>query len=71
MNVLETLKINNATVLNIKDGDILFVKVTRDCNDMQKSEIADTLIETLKGRELKNVGLWITSSIDDIKIIRR
>lgn len=71
MNVLESLKIKNATILNIKDNDIILVKVTKECSTKEMAEIQESLIEAIRNRNLKNIGLWITPNIDDIKIIRR
>lgn len=71
MNVLETLKINNATILKIKEGDILYIKVDKDMNSKNIQELSDALIISIKEKGFENVTVWISRDVEDIKIIRR
>lgn len=71
MNVLETLKINKATVLELKDNDILFIKIEDDTDYKSTVELHNSLLETFKEKGLKNITIWISKNVNDFKIIRR
>ena len=71
MNVLESLKIKDSTVLNLKDNDILLIQVDENTSYQEMSDMERYLIEVINDRGLNNIGLWITSNVKDIKIIRR
>lgn len=71
MNVLESLKIKNSTVLNLKDNDILLIQVDENTSNKEMDEMQRNLIEAINARGLNNIGLWISSNVKDVKIIRR
>lgn len=71
MNVLESLKIKKSTVLNLKDNDILLIQVDENTSDQEMSDMQRNLIEAINNRGLNNIGLWISSNVKDVKIIRR
>lgn len=71
MNVLESLKIKNSTVLNLKDNDILLIQVDENTSNKEMDEMQRNLIEAINNRGLNNIGLWISSNVKDVKIIRR
>ena len=72
MNVLESLKIKDATVLNVKDGDILIVKLEdKNAARNELEYVYNFIQETLKKRGINDVEIIITTNISDIKIIRR
>lgn len=71
MNVLESLKIKNSTVLNLKDNDILLIQVDKNTSNKEMREMERSLIEVINDRGLNNIGLWITSNVKDVRIIRR
>lgn len=71
MNVLETLKVNNATILNIKEGDILFLRVDNDVTQESILELHNSLLQELKSKGLEDITIWVSKSVNDIKIIRR
>ena len=72
MNVLESLKIKDATVLNVKDGDILIVKLEdKNAARNELEYVYNFIQETLNKRGINDVETVITTNISDIKIIRR
>lgn len=72
MNVLESLKIKDATILNIKDGDIVIFKLEDKNASKEELQYVYNFIEkTLKRRGINDVEIIITTNISDIKIIRR
>ena len=71
MNVLESLKIKDATVLNLKDGDILFVKMNEGPTESQSRNLNEDLSKELVARGYKDITLWIAENVSDVKIIRR
>lgn len=71
MNVLETLKIKDATVLDLKDGDILFIKLDRDASLSEMNDVREGLQNIIKDKGFKEIDLIVGNSISDIKIIRR
>jgi hypothetical protein len=71
MNVLESLKIKNSTVLNLKDNDILLIQVDENTSYQEMIDMEKNLIEVMNAKGLNNIGLWITSNVKDVKIIRR
>lgn len=71
MNVLESLKIKDATVLNLKDGDILFVKMNEGTTESQIRNLNEDLSKELVARGYKDITLWIAENVSDVKIIRR
>lgn len=72
MNVLESLKIKDATILNIKDGDIMIVKLEdKNASREELQYVYNFIEETLKRRGINDVEIIITTNISDIKIIRR
>ena len=71
MNVLESLKIRNSTILNLKDNDILLIQVDENTSYQEMSDMERNLIEVMNAKGLNNIGFWITSNVKDIKIIRR
>lgn len=72
MNVLESLKIKDATILNVKDGDILIFKLKdKNTSREQLHYISDSMHETFKRKGIKNVEIILTTNVSDIKIIRR
>ena len=71
MNVLENLKIKDATILNLKDGDILFVKMNKGTTESQIRNLNEDLSKELIARGYKNITLWIAEDVSDVKIIRR
>lgn len=70
MNVLETLKVKDATILNIKDGDILFIKLNQDATLSEISNVREGFESIIRRREL-DVDLVVGNSISDFRIIRR
>ena len=71
MNVLETLKIDKATILNLKDNDIIFIQAKDNANIEDMSEIARELMKAINSKGYENINIMIASSIENIKIIRR
>lgn len=71
MNVLETLKIDKASILNIKDGDLLFIQLKDNTTAKQVEEITRGFQETINNMGIKNVTIAVSNSIQDIKLIRR
>lgn len=71
MNVLESLKIKDATILNLKDGDILFIKLDRDASIMEMNDVRNGFEKIIKDKGFRKVDLVVGNSISDIKIIRR
>lgn len=71
MNVLESLKIKDATVLNLKDGDILFVKMNEGTTESQIRNLNEDLSKELVARGYKDITLWIAENVSYVKIIRR
>ena len=72
MNVLESLKIKDATTLNIKDGDIVIFKLEDKNASTEELQYVYNFIEkALKRRGINDVEIIITTNISDIKIIRR
>ena len=73
MNVLQSLKIKDTTILNIKEDDILvlLVRVNDDCTYKEMDDMQKGIAEILINRGFENVAIWITSNVEDIKIIRR
>lgn len=72
MNVLESLKIKDATVLNVKDGDILIVKLEdKNAARNELEYVYNFIQETLNKRGINDVEIVVTTNISDIKIIRR
>lgn len=71
MNVLESLKIKNSTVLNLKDNDILLIQVDENTSYQEMIDMEKNLIEVMNAKGLNNISLWITSNVKDVKIIRR
>lgn len=71
MNVLESLKIKDATVLNLKDGDILFVKMNEGTTESQIRNLNEDLSKELVAKGYKDITLWISENVSDVKIIRR
>lgn len=72
MNVLESLKIKDATILNIKDGDIVIFKLEdKNASREELQYVYNFIEETLKKRGINDVEIIITTNISDIKIIRR
>lgn len=71
MNVLETLKIDKATVLELKDNDILFIQAKDNANAENMNEIARELMKAINKKGYENIHIMIASSIENIKIIRR
>lgn len=71
MNVLENLKIKDATILNLRDGDILFVKMNKGTTESQIRNLNEDLSKELIARGYKNITLWIAEDVSDVKIIRR
>lgn len=71
MNVLESLKIKDATILNLRDGDILFVKMNEGTTESQIRNLNEDLSKELIARGYKNIALWIAEDVSDVKIIRR
>lgn len=71
MNVLETLKIKDATVLDLKDGDILFIKLDRDASLSEMNDVREGFQNIIKDKGFKEIDLIVGNSISDIKIIRR
>lgn len=71
MNVLESLKIKDATILNLRDGDILFVKMNEGTTESQIRNLNEDLSKELIARGYKNITLWIAEDVSDVKIIRR
>ena len=67
MNVLESLKIKNSTVLNLKDNDILLIQVDENTSNKEMDEMQRNLIEAINNRGLNNIGLWITSNVKDVE----
>ena len=71
MNVLQSLKIKDTTILNIKEDDILLVRVNDDCTYKEMDDMQKGIAEILINRGFENVAIWITSNVEDIRIIRR
>lgn len=71
MNVLESLKIKDTTILNIKEDDILLVRVNDNCTYEEMGDMQKGIAEILIDRGFENVAIWITSNVEDIRIIRR
>ena len=71
MNVLESLKIKDATILNLRDGDILFVKMNEGTTESQIRNLNEDLSKELVARGYKDITLWIAENVSDVKIIRR
>lgn len=72
MNVLGSLKIKDATVLNVKDGDILIVKLEdKNAARNELEYVYNFIQETLNKRGINDVEIVVTTNISDIKIIRR
>lgn len=72
MNVLESLKIKDATILNIKDGDIMIFKLEdKNASREELQYVYNFIEEILKKRGINDVEIIITTNISDIKIIRR
>ena len=72
MNGLESLKIKDATVLNVKDGDILIVKLEdKNAARNELEYVYNFIQETLNKRGINDVEIVVTTNISDIKIIRR
>lgn len=71
MNVLESLKIKDTTILNLKDNDILLIQVYENTSNKEMDEMQRNLIEAINNRGLNNIDLWISSNVKDVKIIRR
>lgn len=72
MNVLESLKIKDATILNIKDGDIVIFKLEdKNASNEELQYVYNFIEKVLKRRGINDVEIIITTNISDIKIIRR
>ena len=72
MNVLESLKIKDATILNIKDGDIVIFKLEdKNAARNELEYVYNFIQETLNKRGINDVEIVVTTNISDIKIIRR
>lgn len=71
MNVLQSLKIKDTTILNIKEDDILLVRVNDNCTYKEMDDMQKGIAEILIARGFENVAIWITSNVEDIRIIRR
>jgi len=71
MNVLETLKIDKAAILDLKDNDIIFIQAKDNANIEDMSETARELMKAINSKGYENINIMIASSIENIKIIRR
>ena len=72
MKVLERLKIKQATILNIKDGDIVIFKLEdKNASREELQYVYNFIEETLKKKGINDVEIIITTNISDIKIVRR
>lgn len=68
MNVLENLKIDKVSILNLKDGDVLFIKTHHSTSYSEMVELRNSLKEFFKE---KNIEFWISNRVEDLKVIRR
>lgn len=71
MNVLENLNVDKASILRLKEGDILFVQLREDTNSRQINEIAEGFREAITKIGATNITVVASNSIEDVKIIRR
>lgn len=71
MNVLETLKIDKASVLELKDNDILFIQAKENITAERMDEIVKGFKGIIEKKGYENINVVISNSIDNIKIIRR
>lgn len=71
MNVLENLNVDKASILRLKEGDILFVQLREDTNSRQINEIAEVFREAITKIGATNITVVASNSIEDVKIIRR
>ena len=71
MNVLQSLKIKDTTILNIKEDDILLVRGNDNCTCEEMGDMQKGIAEILIARGFENVAIWITYNVEDIRIIRR
>lgn len=71
MNVLENLNVDKASILRLKEGDILFVQLREDTNSRQINEIAEGFRKAITKIGATNITVVASNSIEDVKIIRR